>query len=178
MRTVESANKFIEWLLAYNYEFETEEQLIQILKNINKKVNQSVNQTTGLPPILLFQKEKEYMQPLPSNSIIESYMDPRLTAKVHKDSLINYRNCKYFVPSKYINKTVTLKIIDNKLHIYFSTDLIAVHEITNKKMNYNEDHYKELLSQSMKKADDIDNIARDNLNQLDCLLNNNGGKYE
>ena len=85
---VESANKFIEWMLAYNYEFETEEDLIKILENINKKVNESVNQTTSLPPILLFQKEKEYLQPLPSNSIIESYMDHRLSAKVDRKSVV------------------------------------------------------------------------------------------
>ncbi len=131
---VELANKFIEWILAYNNEFETEEDLIKILENINIKVNQSINQTTGLPPILLFQKEKEYLQPLPSKSIIESYMDSRLTANVHKDSLINYKNCKYSVPSKYINKTVTLQVIDNELHIYFNTDLIAIHKISDKKL--------------------------------------------
>lgn len=175
---VESANKFIEWLIAYNYEFETEDELIKILKNINKKVNQSVNQTTGVPPMLLFQTEKEYLHPLPDNSIIQSYMDERLTAKVHKDGLINYRNCKYSVPSKYINKIVTLKILDNKLHIYFNTDLIAIHEITDKKINYESDHYKELLKNYIKNPDDIDKIARDNLNQLDCLLNINGGEYE
>lgn len=175
---VESANKFIEWLVAYNYEFETEDELIKILKNINKKVNQSVNQTTGVPPMLLFQTEKEYLHPLPDNSIIQSYMDERLIAKVHKDGLINYRNCKYSVPSKYINKIVTLKILDNKLHIYFNTDLIAIHEITDKKINYESDHYKELLLNSIKNPDDIDKIARDNLNQLDCLLNINGGEYE
>lgn len=175
---VESANKFIEWILAYNYEFETEDELIEILKNINKKVNQSVNQTTGVPPMLLFQREKEYLHPLPDNSIIQSYMDTSLTAKVHKDGLINYRNCKYSVPSKYINKIVTLKTLDNKLHIYFNTDLIAIHEITDKKINYESDHYKELLKSSIKNPDDIDKIARDNLNQLDYLLNINGGEYE
>ena len=175
---VESSNKFIEWLLAYNYEFETEDDLIKILKNINQKVNQSVNQTTGVPPALLFQKEKEYLQPLPDNSIIQSYMSERLSAKVHKDCLINYRNCKYSVPSKYINKIVTLKIVNNKLHIYFNTDLIAIHEITDKKINYDTNHYKELLKQSIKNSDDIDDIARENLNQLDCLLNINGGEYE
>ncbi|MGM9530934.1 Mu transposase domain-containing protein [Intestinibacter sp.] len=52
--------------------------------------------------MLLFQTEKEYLHPLPDNSIIQSHMDERLTAKVHKDGLINYRNCKYSVPSKYI----------------------------------------------------------------------------
>lgn len=72
-------------ILAYNNEFETEEELIKILENINAKVNQSINQTTGLPPVLLFQKEKKYLKPLPSKSIIELYMDTRLTANVHKD---------------------------------------------------------------------------------------------
>lgn len=28
--TVETANKFIEWILAYNYDFETEDDLIQM----------------------------------------------------------------------------------------------------------------------------------------------------
>ena len=45
-------------------------------------------------------------------------------------------------------------------------------------MNYNENHYKYLLSQYMKKSDDIDYIARDNLNQLDYLLNIKGEDYE
>ncbi len=175
---VESSNKFIEWILAYNNEFETEEDLVKILKNINIKVNQSINQTTGLPPILLFQKEKEYLQPLPRKSIIESYMNSRLTANVHKDSLINYKNCKYSVPSKYINKTVTLQVINNELHIYFITDLIAIHKISDKKINYLEHHYKELLSVSIKDSEDIDVLAKENLGQLDYLLDLNGGTNE
>ena len=175
---VESSNKFIEWLLAYNYEFETEEELIKILKNINKKVNKSINQTTGVSPLLLFQKEKEYLHPLPNNSIFQSYMDTNSVTKVHKDSLINYKNCKYSVPNKYINKNVTLKIVNNKLHIYFNTELIAIHKITDKKINYDFDHYKELLKESIENKDDIDDIARNNLNQLDYLLDIDGGEYE
>lgn len=42
-------------------------------------------------------------------------------------------------------------------------------------MNYLEEHYKELLSVSMKKSEDIDILAMNNLTQLDCLLNLNGG---
>lgn len=175
---VESANKFIGWLLPYNNEFETEEDLVKILKKINAKVNQSINQTTGLPPILLFQKEKEYLQPLPNKAIIESYMNNRLTANVHKDSLINYKNCKYSVPSKYINKTVTLQVIKDELHIYFNTDLISIHKISDKKINYLEDHYKELLSVSVKDSKDIDILAKENLGQLDYLLGSNGGTNE
>ena len=47
---VEAANKFVEWLLAYNHDFEDEDDLISIIKNINNKVNQYVCQATGVPP--------------------------------------------------------------------------------------------------------------------------------
>ncbi len=105
-------------------------------------------------------------------------MDSRLTANVHKDSLINYKNCKYSVPSKYINKTITLQVFNDELHIYFSTDLIAIHKVSDKKINYLEDHYKELLSVSIKDSEDIDILAKENLGQLDYLLDLNGGTNE
>ena len=105
-------------------------------------------------------------------------MNNRLTANVHKDSLINYKNCKYSVPSKYINKTVTLQVIKDELHIYFNTDLISIHKISDKKNNYLEDHYKELLSVSVKDSKDIDILAKENLGQLDYLLGSNGGTNE
>lgn len=167
---VEAANKFVEWLLPYNYEFETEKDLINILQNINSKVNQSPNQAIGIPPLLLFQKEKEYLSPLPSNHIIETYMNFKLTARVHKDSLIYYQGKKYSVPPKYIDKTVTLKIIENELHVYFNTEAISVHKISDKKINYNTDDYKKLLSGCIKNRDDLEAIALNNLSQLDSLL--------
>jgi len=55
---VESSNKFIDWLLPYNGEFENEEDLIKIIDEINKKVNQFTNQSTGIQPIILFQKKR------------------------------------------------------------------------------------------------------------------------
>jgi transposase len=114
---VEAANKFVEWILAYNYDFEDEDDLISKIKNINKKVNQYECQAIGVPPLLLFQKEKEYLQPLPKNQIIETYIDHELRTSVHKDSLVNYKGRKYSVPPKYIGKDVLLKQIDNQLYI-------------------------------------------------------------
>ena len=54
-----SANKFVEWILPYDGEFENESDIIELLQRINSKVNQAPNQATNIPPILLFQKEKE-----------------------------------------------------------------------------------------------------------------------
>ena len=75
---VEAANKFIDWILPYQGEFETEEDLVRIIKEINAKVNMQPNQTTQVPPALLFQKEKKRKKcllPLPDKKLIESYSD-------------------------------------------------------------------------------------------------------
>ena len=167
---VEAANKFVEWLLAYNHDFEDEDDLISIIKNINNKVNQYVCQATGVPPILLFQKEKEYLQPLPKNLIIESYMDHELRTSVHKDSLVNYKGRKYSVPPKYIGKDVLLKQIDNQLYIYCNIELIRIHQLSNKNFNYEPEDYKALMAQSIKDNNDLDNIVLENLNILDSFL--------
>lgn len=169
---VESANKFVEWILPYNGEFENESDIILILNKINSKVNQAPSQATNIPPILLFQKEKEYLQPLPSNHVIESYMNYDRQTKVHKDSLITYKGSKYSVPPKYIGEFVTLKQIDNELQIYFNTDLISIHQLSSNKINYNEDDYKEILKGVLKNKniDDIESLAVANLNQFDAFL--------
>ena len=49
---VESVNKFLTWLLPYEGEFETEEELIEILEKINKKVITYPCQETNIPPVL------------------------------------------------------------------------------------------------------------------------------
>lgn len=54
----ESCNRFMNWLYPYNCEFETENELIEIIKRINIKVNMEVNSTTNMPPIVLYEKEK------------------------------------------------------------------------------------------------------------------------
>ncbi len=81
---VEVRNKFMKWLIPYNYEFETEEDLKEIIKKINIEVNNRINSTTSMKPILLYQKEKEYLKPLPQNRILEQYMNLSVTEKSSK----------------------------------------------------------------------------------------------
>ena len=84
---VEALNKFLAWLVPYEGEFETEEELIAILSKINKKVCERICDETGVPPILLFQKEKEYLQSLPSEKVLESYLTHDRQTTVRKDSM-------------------------------------------------------------------------------------------
>ena len=167
---VEVINKFISWMLPYEGEFETEEELIAILEKVNKKVNSYVCQETGVPPLLLFQEEKEHLQPLPNHKVIESYMSHNRQTTVQKDSMVSYMNNKYSVPLEYIGKPVNLRVKSNTLEIYFSTELIAKHELTSKKLNYDEMHYIQLLSGCMKDNQSVTELAQTNLQLMAQFL--------
>lgn len=168
---VEVRNKFMKWLIPYNNEFETEEDLIRIIEKINIEVNNRINSTTKMKPILLYQKEKEYLSPLPSNQVLEQYLNLNVAVKVQNTSLIYYKGIQYSVPKKYINKTLKIKENENKLYIYDNTELITTHDISTKTINYKEEHYFECLKGSMQnKADsEIEELAKKNLELFDQL---------
>lgn len=167
----ESCNRFMNWLLPYDYEFNTEEELIEIIKKVTNEVNKQSNQTTSMPPISLFQKEKEYLQPLPNQAIIESYLDNLIAVKVQNTMLFYYKGCEYSVPKKFIGQTLKVKENNNKLYVYYNKKLITTHEISDKKINYHKEDYVEGLSSSMpdKPQDQIEKLAEHNLNLLDKI---------
>lgn len=167
---VEVLNKFLAWIYPYEGEFETEEELIAILEKINAKVIRRTCDETGVPPLLLFQKEKEYLQSLPSKEVIESYLTCDRQTIVRKDSMVTFMKCKYSVPAGYIEKPVRLCVINDQLEIYYSTELIAKHRLSDKKLNYKTSHYKQLLSGCIEDNATIDELAEVNLRQLDQLL--------
>ena len=167
----ESCNRFMSWLIPYNYEFETEEDLIKIIEEINLKVNKQINETIGVPPIMLFQKEKEYLKPLPSNKILNSYLYDTISVKVSNESLFYYKGSKYSVPIKFINHTVSLREDSNKLYVYYNKELITMHDISKNYINYKSEHYNEGIKNILKNKsqDEIDLIARKNLDLLNKL---------
>ena len=167
---VEALNKFLSWIYPYQGEFETEEELIAILQKINQKVCKRVCDETGVPPLLLFQKEKKYLQPLPSNEVVESYLPHDRQTTVRKDSMVTFNKCKYSVPPAYIGKPVRLQVKSDKLFIYYSTELIATHLLTSKRLNYRSEDYMQLLNGRIRNADSIEEMAKENLKQMDLLL--------
>ena len=125
---------------------------------------------TGVPPILLFQKEKEYLQSLPSDKVLESYLTHDRQTTVRKDSMVTYMKNKYSVPAEYIGKPVRLKVYDDSLQIYYSTELIVSHRLSDKRLNYQKQPYPQLLPGYIKNDADIAAIAEMNLRQMDTLL--------
>jgi transposase len=170
----ESANRFIAWLLPYNEEFEDENELMEIIANIRDYVNLQKNQTTMIEPILLFNNEKEYLLPLPNKNVIDSYLKNRKKVTVSDDFLVYHKGNRYSVPPKYINQSVVLEQIENKLYIYSNKNIIMMHDIVeneNKQIKYNPDHYIEGLKASMKyfTEDEIIKKAEKNLELFENL---------
>ena len=102
-------------------------------------------------------------------------MNISVSVKVQNTSLIYYKGIQYSVPSKFINKTLKVKEIDNKLYIYNNTNLVSTHDISSRPINYNENHYIESLKARIPDKSDefIENLAQKNLNLFDAIANNN-----
>ena len=167
----ESCNRFMSWLIPYNGEFENEEELIKIIEKINLKINNQINETIGVPPIMLFQKEKEYLNPLPNNKIMNQYLYDTLSVKVSNESLFYYKGSKYSVPIKFIGSMLNIREELNKLYVYYNKDLITIHNISNNFINYKEEHYNEGLISILKnkEQEQIDEISKKNLELINKL---------
>lgn len=167
---VEAANKFIDWIVPYEGEFESEDELIRILEGINRKANTRANGETGVPPVLLFQKEKDSLLPLPPREVMDSYLERDRLTTVRKDSLVTYGNSKYSVPPGYIGETVGIKVSGAELRIYHGGVMIASHEVSGRRINYEDSHYRELMRMSAGDGESVDALAERNLRLMDGLL--------
>lgn len=171
---VEVSNKFTDWLKPYDGLIEGEAGLIEAIDIITKQANNEINQTTKIPPIRLFEKEKEHLLPLPTKILLDSYIENIDTQKVPTTLLVNYKGNGYSVPSKLIGQRVKLIPIDDKLYIYFNTDLIICHTIKNQRFNYDPVHYTDALSIRLKdKGEAIEKMAMDNLRRFGNMKGNN-----
>lgn len=166
--SVEAKNKVIDWIRAYNEEFEGLEELTEKVEELNRKMQINICQETGMSPCALFYKEKEYLQPLPTKDIIDSYLTP-IKYKVSDESLIKYGESRYSVNPKLIGQEVTVDQLDNKLHIYYNGKLVAVHTLNENPINYIADHYRTLMSGKVKQ-DDLEKVVANNLSVMDRLL--------
>lgn len=167
---VETVARIMNRIKAYNREFETLDDLKEILKKIMNDINNQIQKTTGETPNNLFEKEKEHLKPEPNYSILEAYYSTKpMTRKVPKDSLITFQNNKYSVPPKYIGKVVTIQSDGSNLSIYYNDYFVCSHIISNKKINYVPEHYHELAKMVLKDESLIEDICESNLKIFDKL---------
>lgn len=168
----ESANRFQSWLLPYDGELNDADDIRHLVDEIlTRRTNNQINGTTGMPPTALFQKEKEYLKPLPHQVLLDSYLKEHEVRTVPPTLLVSYKGKGYSVPKNYIGKRVHLYACNDNLFIYDNkNELITIHSISNDKKNYHFDHYVNGLNIKGKSENEIREIAKKNLERFDCLL--------
>ena len=100
---VECVAKLMDRLKVYNKEFNTIEELDNIVLNS-----------------------------LPSIECVSQYFRQNKGYKVSKESMITYKKHKYSVPIKYIGEYLTVSENEDTLNIYYTTDLVVSHKISRK----------------------------------------------
>lgn len=163
---VESPMRILDELYAYNGKL-TYMGFVELLAHLNDRENTKVHPGTGKIPLMYLQKEKSSLGPLPADTIRSPYqiIDHRVT--VDKSALFLYEGIQYSVPPKYIGEKVTLQVYDDYIYVYFNMNLITLHRIGSRKINYHPNHYVELLRKAKVFSEaDIEQRAKENLKAL------------
>lgn len=142
---VENPMKIIDEIMNYNGILTNLEELHEKMNMITNEANTRVCQATGLPPIIIFNKEKEHLLPLPNAKVCSNYKNSTYSTKVNTNSLFRYKDNLYSVHSDLIGKTVVIEVIEDNLNVYYNKKLITIHQISINKINYNKDHHTELI---------------------------------
>ncbi len=164
---VESPMRILDELKAYSGDLSYEE-LVMKLEEINNRENSKYHQGYDSIPLLSLEKEKDLLLKLPTDSIRGRYKITQSTVKVNQSSMITYKRNQYSVPPEYIGKRLNLQSYDNQIHLYFNTKLIAIHDISTKRLNYLKDHYIDISKQTLSFDDEtkMENIALENLKAI------------
>ena len=167
--TNESRNKILDWIRPFDGEFKDFNELNEKVEMINRKMNVQICQGTGMPPSVLFYKEKEYLRPIACREIIDAYIAPS-KVQVDTSQLIYYKGSRYSVDKSFIHEYVQPEEFDGKLYIYYKGKCIQTHEISKKPINYDKEHYRESFSSSIHLEEDINKLVDNNLRRIDELL--------
>lgn len=172
---VENLAKVMDRLDAYNNEFETLDELDEIVRELNIDLNNEISQATQERPIERFEKEKEYLNKLPRIDVLEGFITKPITRKVSKDSMITFNKSKYSVHPKYIGKQLTLEVKANTLYIYYIKELVKTYKISNNYLNYTKDDMVEILKTDAFKHKD-DKYIEDFIDKNMAIYDKLGGK--
>ena len=168
---VEAPMKLLDEIYAYNGTLDYQE-LHALVQRLNDRINAACHTSTGKIPILHLQKEKDFLQPLPSERIRNLYRINTSFVKVNPQSMISYRSNLYSVPPEYIGKRLKLQMYDGQLHLYCNTELVTIHRVVASKLNYHPEHYQAISEKTLgHRYDQIANLAKHNLKMIGEIYN-------
>lgn len=169
----ESANRFVNRLLAYDRDFEGERGLVDAIARIEARSNAEPNDTTGLPPAVLFMKEKEHLRPIGNLRALQEMIGDVSVQVVPATMLVRAAGRRWSVPRACIGKKVNvISMPSGQVRVTLDGEEVAVHDAASASgpIVYAEDHYVEALGGKSWFGDsDIREAARANLELLDRL---------
>lgn len=81
--------------------------------------------------------------------------------------MFHYKECQYSVPPEYVGKIVALQIYDGYIHVYYNTNLITIHQLSNRKLNDISEHYVAIAREMhIFKDENIMDRAKENLDTM------------
>ena len=170
----ESANRFLNRLLAYGGEFTGWGGLAEAVARVEAQANSEPNRTTGLPPDALFMREKESLRPIGNLRLLESMVGDVSVQTVPPTMLVRAAGREWSVPRRCIGRRVSvIAMPGGQVVVRMAGEEVAVHDAASgpsRPINYDPDHYGQALEGKRGLADaDIAEAARANLALLDSL---------
>lgn len=157
---VEALARTVDRLNVYNGEFDTLDDLIDLVFEFNEELNKESSQAIDCPPIFRFNAyEKEHLSPFDSK-LLMTYTQDALLRKVSKESLVIFQKNKYSVPVRYIGKTVSLQNAAGELTIYYNGECIQRHSLSKRKFNYTPEDMQEILKSDIYRSKSDEEIAQ------------------
>ena len=163
---VESPMKILDEIKAYNGKL-SYEGIIKKIAEINDRENSRYHESYQMHPVLGLKREKDSLSPLPPATIRNLYHIKTKRVLVNASSMISYQGNQYSLSPEYMGKHVHIQEHDQHLCIYYNKLLITMHPISDKKLNYLQEHYVEITKRTLSFSDDkIEEIAKENLQRI------------
>lgn len=164
---VENPMRIIDEIMNYNGSLKDFEALQDKMQQITNETNARICQATSLPPILVFNKEKEHLLPLPHDKICSFYKNITVQAKVNTNGLFKYKKNMYSTPPELIGKNVKIQVTENNLYVYYNKKLITIHQLSENRVNYHKEHHFQMMGVTFKEQDQLKTYACQHLRELE-----------
>ena len=170
---VESSNRFLSRLAVYEGDFRGEEGLVAAIARIEARCNTEPSASTGVPPAVLFMREKEELRKVGNMGLLESMVADVSVQAVPPTMLVRCRGREFSVPRRCIGRRVkVLAMPSGQVRVEMAGETVAVHDLSapGGPVVYDPAHYAEALAAKARYADaDIEAAARANLELLGRL---------
>lgn len=166
----ESANRFLARLLPYEGEFRGVEGLCRVIEHVERRSNAEPNGTTGVPPAVLFVREKEALLPVGNLRALEEMVGDASVQTVPSTMLVRCGGREFSVPRPCIGRRAKVtRMPGGQVTVEVGGELVAVHDMAEPggRVVYDPAHYAEALACKRRyDGEDIEEAARRNLELL------------